>query len=149
MTSWRDAISAQGQDDLDELLNAGLGFAQQQLAKRGEFYPFAAAIDLHGATEMIAPDTDERGPAAADLVDASLASLITRRDRLRAAAVVADVRVPDLGQDAIQVGLEHSEGIALSVLLPYARRPRPGGRPGDVIEYGEVRASSAARRIWA
>jgi hypothetical protein len=36
------------------MLNASLGFAQQQLADHGEFYPYAAAIHADGQTEMIA-----------------------------------------------------------------------------------------------
>lgn len=55
MSSWRDAASLQAQRDLDELLNATLRSAQQQIADRGGFYPYAATIRTGGQAEMISP----------------------------------------------------------------------------------------------
>jgi hypothetical protein len=133
-----------GQADLDELLNASLGFAQQQFASDGEFYPYAAAIRLDGETETIAapPGTPSEYPAAADIIAACLAELTARQQTIRAAAIVVDVRLPELGSDAIEVSLEHVEGQALRVQLPYSKRRRN-------ISYGPVRASADSRRIWA
>jgi hypothetical protein len=144
MPSWRASASPQAQADLDKLLNALLGFAQQQLADHGEFYPYGAAVRADGRTEMIAgqaPAGSEH-PAAADIIASLLAQLASRQHEVRAAAIIADVRLPDDGGDAIEVSLEHAEGQALRVVLPYARR-----RKGLV--YGPITASAGSRRIWS
>lgn len=145
MTSWRETASRQAQADLDGLLNATLGFAQQQLAKHGEFYPYAAAVRMDGQAEMIAatPDPSQDRPASTTVIASCLAQLNARRDQIRAAAVAADVRVPDSGGDAIEVSLEHAEGATLRVLLPYSKR-----RFGRDIQYGQLRAMNGTRRIW-
>jgi hypothetical protein len=144
VTSWRDTASPQAQHDLDQLLNAGLGFAQQQLASHGEFYPYATAIRVDGQTEMIAGQahTASEHPAAADIVASCVAQLASRQHAIRAAAIIADVRLPDHDGDAIEVSLEHAEGQALRVLLPYARQRK-------AIDYGPIRASAGSRRIWS
>ena len=146
MTSWRDTASAQAQADLDGLLTVALGFAQQQLAKHGEFFPYAAAVRTDGEAEMIAapPNRADDRPASADVIAACLSKLTSRRDQFRAAALVADTKVLELGGDAIEVSLEHVEGPALRVLLPYSKR-----RFGRGIEYGQMRAQSGTKRVWA
>jgi hypothetical protein len=143
MPSWRETTSQQAQADLDELLNASPGFAQQQLAIHGEFYPYAAAIRPDGQTEMIAGQarTASEHPAAAEIIASCVAQLASRQHAIRAAAIVADVRLPDNGGDAIEVSLEHVDGQALRVLLPYARR--------KAFTYGPIRAQGGNRRIWS
>lgn len=143
MASWRDAVSQQAQDDLDGLLNPALGFAQQQLDNHGEFYPYAVVVDADGQQRMVAADTGDDRPASADLITTLIATLSEDRDHLRAAAIVADVRLPELDSDAIRVTLEHSERIALSVLLPYKTR-----RFGRAIDYGDLQTEAAASFIW-
>lgn len=146
MASWRDNASAQAQDDLDGLLDVALGFAQQQLDARGEFFPYAAAIGTDGEAEMIAarPDADDEHPRSADVIDACVAALVSQRDYIRAGAIVADVRLPDQSSDAIRVDLEHAEGHALAVLLPYTKKKLRRG-----VDYGQPRAQAGSRRIWA
>ncbi len=144
MPSWRENTSPQAQADLDELLNASLGFAQQQLADHGEFYPYAAAIRGDGQTEMIAGRASTAGehPASAEIIASYVAQLTSRQHAIRAAAIIADIRLPDHGGDAIEISLEHAEGQALRVLLPYARRRKD-------VTYGPIRASAGSRRIWS
>lgn len=146
MSSWRDTASAQAQADLDGLLNAALGFAQHQLVERGEFFPYAAVVTTGGEAEMVEapPSPADDRPASSDVIASCMAQLNSRRHHLRATAIVADVRMPELGGDAIEVSLEHAEGPALRVLLPYTRRRFRKG-----IEYGQVRAESCTRRIWS
>lgn len=145
MPSWRDHASPQAQNDLDGLLEPALGFAQQQLAQHGEFFPYAVVVRSDGQTEMIAarPDTDNDQPASGDVIDACRTALAERRDQLRAAAVIADVRLPDSGSDAIRVKLEHTEGPALTVLLPYSKK-----RFRRDIDYGQLTATAGIRHVW-
>jgi hypothetical protein len=143
MASWRDSASPQAQQDLDGLLEPALGFAQQQLDRHGEFFPFAVVVRSDGQTEMVAarPDANNDRPVSADVIDACRTTLAEQRDHLRAAAVVADVRLPD--GDAIQVELEHTEGPALTVLLPYSKK-----RFGSGIDYGQLKAGASTRHVW-
>lgn len=145
MTSWRDGASPQAQNDLDGLLEPALGFAQQQLAEHGEFFPYAVVVRSDGQTEMVAARTEatDDHPASADVITACRATLAERRDHLRAAAVVADIRTPSAGGDAIQVELEHTEGPAITVMLPYTKK-----RSSNSIDYGELRAAASTRHIW-
>lgn len=143
MASWRDTASQQAQDDLDSLLDPALGFAQQQLDAHGEFYPFAVVVDPDGQQRMVAADTGSNQPDSADLITSLIAGLSDERGRLRGAAIVADVRVPELDSDAVRVTLEHSERVALTVLLPYRTR-----RFGRRVDYGDLQAGAAAAFIW-
>jgi hypothetical protein len=49
-------------DEMDLLLDMLLPFAQQQLEKHGEFFPFAASIDSSGALAMVAVDLGDEHP---------------------------------------------------------------------------------------
>ena len=143
MTSWPDTVSQHAQDDLDGLLGSALGFAQQQLDEHGEFYPYAVVVDASGMQRMAAVDAGIDQPGPSGLIGALIAALAEERDQLRGAAIVADVRVRELGSDAIRVNLEHSENVALTILLPY--RPRRFGRG---IAYGDLQAGPAAAFLW-
>src|SRR5262245_31089953 len=116
--SWRETASQEAQDDLDGLVNATLPFAQQMLARHGEFFPFAAAVTADGTVELLGadPGADAR-PAGTDVLDQLIGGLRGRAGNLRAAALVADVRAGE--SDAVRVELEHRDGHAICVLLPY------------------------------
>jgi hypothetical protein len=142
MTTWRDSASQQSQDDLDGLLNVTLPFAQQMLAKNGEFYPFGAAVTASGETRLIARDsTDGEHPASADVLSSLLAGFRQTRADLRAVAICSDVRLPD--SDAVRVELEHRDGHAMAVLLPYKKK-----RLGRSVQYDEIRGGAAEQRVW-
>jgi hypothetical protein len=143
MTSWRETSSQQAQEDLDALLELTLPFAQQQLAEHGEFFPFAAAVGADGAPRLIAadPGLGER-PASTDILDQLVGGLREQAGDIRAAALVADVRVGE--SDAARVELEHRDGQAICVLLPYKRRRLRRG-----VDYGELGAAPAQPRIWS
>jgi hypothetical protein len=146
MASWRDDASPRAQADLDELLDLTLRFAQQSLDTRGEFYPYAAAVGSDGQAGMIAalPGIDDANPRSADVIDACVAALTSKRNEIRAGAIVANVAVPELGGDAVRVDLEHTEGHAVTVFLPYTRK-----RLRRKVDYGELVAQPGVQRIWA
>ena len=143
MTSWRETTSQQTQEDLDALLELTLPFAQQQLAEHGEFFPFAAAVGADGAPRLIAadPGLGER-PTSTDVLDQLVGGLREQAGDIRAAALVADVRVGE--SDAARVELEHRDGQAICVLLPYKRRRLRRG-----VDYGELGAAPGQPRIWS
>ncbi|MDT5008592.1 MAG: hypothetical protein QOH57_209 [Mycobacterium sp.] len=93
----RDTASPQPQRDLDGLLEPALSFAQQQLAQRGAFFPYAVVVRADGQTEIIAarpPGCRPRPTGSTCMVAACRTVLAEPRDLPRAAAVVADVRLP-------------------------------------------------------
>jgi hypothetical protein len=143
VTSWRSSASQQAQDDLDGLLDASLPFAQEMLGERGEFFPYAAAITTTGETKFIAGDPGEgEQPTSVAVLQVLVEGLRAERDTLRAAAVVSDVRRSD--SDAVRVELEHEEGHAIVVFLPYQRKRLRRG-----IEYGQITAGPGDRQVWS
>jgi hypothetical protein len=134
--------------DLDQILNALISFAQQMLTKRGEFYAFSFSMGLDG---KIIPNVEYNGdehPLSQQIID-----LITHTFRnsvingeIRAAGICFDVRVIPPGQsnktDAICAGLEHINGDAIDVYLPYKK-----GWLGKVT-YGELFATSRTPQFF-
>jgi hypothetical protein len=142
MASWRDTASDQAQADLDALLNAVLPFAEQTLSKRGEMFPFGAAVSSQGQLEMLAgdPGSGERPTSEAvlrALYDGARASCSTRR----AFAFVAYVRAD--GADAVRVELEHQEGAAIVVLVPYSH-----SRLKKKVAFGQISGGMGSPNIW-
>jgi hypothetical protein len=134
---------------MDDLLAAAVGFAQEMLAKRGEFYPFGAIVMTDGDVAMSAVD-----PGLGDQPDSlSVIDALTEGFRIqalggeiKASAICCDVSVRDDGSgmtDAIRTTIEHRESDPVHVLLPY--RIDPGGNPS----YGELLASRAEPTIFA
>jgi hypothetical protein len=128
---------------MDALLNAALPFAKQQLAKHGEFFPYGVAMTRDGKITMIAGYTGSDRPPSTEVLDILYAGLRSKAEENRGAAVVADVRLKGEGNDAIQVEIEHREGVALKVFQPYRKKRFGGG-----LENGQMRAEAGERRIW-
>jgi hypothetical protein len=141
MTSWRDSASHQAQGDLVSLLNMTLPFAQQMLGKLGEFYPFGATVATDGEARLIAGELGQEHPASADVLSLIVERLRQDRSGLRAVAFCSAVRLRD--SDAVRVELEHQDGQAMAVLMPYKRK-----RFGRGVEYDELRGGTADRQVW-
>ena len=142
MTSWRDTASASAQADLDGLLNLVLPQAQELLGKNGRFYPFGASVSNDGEASLTASDAglgEHPQPAQvlAGVYDAARATA----GEIRAAAFVSDVLIT--GSHAVQVELEHRDGIALVVLVPY--KPATLNR---VPSFRDMSVAPGEPRVW-
>lgn len=143
MASWRDSTSSQAQEDLDGLLNEVLSFAETRLSKYGEMYPFGAAVETGGKGRLLAADPGQgEHPSSLEVLETLYAGAREHRAELRAVAFAADVTAN--GSDAPRVETEHQEGVALTVLLPYAR-----SRFKKSLTLGQMSVSAGERRIWA
>ena len=142
MTSWRDTASQSAQDDLDGLLNAVLPLSEDLLGKDAEFYPFGGSVSSQGEASLTAADPGLGERPASDEVLASLYHAArANAASSRAVAFVADVRAD--GSDAVRVELEHRDGVALVVLLPYTR-----SRFKKTLTFGQMRVSMGEPRVW-
>jgi hypothetical protein len=142
MTSWRDSASQAAQDDLDGLLDVVLPLAEDLLGKNGEFYPFGGSVSRRGETSITAADPGlGEHPASDEVLGRLYDGARTNAPNARAAAFVADVRAD--GSDAVRVELEHQEGVALEVLLPYRR-----SRFTKAVTFGKMSAAPGRTKIW-
>lgn len=149
MGSWRDSATQQAQDDMDNLLNATLPFAKDQLAKRGDFLPFGAVVTGTGEITLLAAYENRPGTTSRDLLAMLVEGARKQAAANRAAAIVADALIdrqwglPTGKRDAIRVDLEHRDGHAIAIALPYTKRRFSKG-----IDYGELIAADGVRQIW-
>jgi hypothetical protein len=145
MTLWGAGWSEQAQEDIDGLLDKALEIAQGFLGKYPTFYPYALGIGIDGELRFIAAaDGDDEHPDPSELIAICTEGLIGDRDALRATAILADVHLNDIDSDAVRVSMEHREGVAMIVQLPYWRRRFP-----RKVNYGELRAIEDTPVIWA
>jgi hypothetical protein len=134
--------------DLEELLNALLPFAQEMLAKHGEFYPFGASIDAAGEITAQAAELGEENPDSHEVIDMLIAGMRAeaQRGEIRAAGICYDSRVVPPGKtektDAIACRLEHENGEAVQTFVPYRK-----GLLGR-YKYDDLIASEGERAIF-
>lgn len=153
MSTWRDEASQQVKDDLDGLLNLALSTGKEQLDAAGEFYPFTVSLPDATGTEADAELGGTYVPAGEEFLaveevhEGCWQTLQSAAGVNRAAAVVTDVGGPD--GDAIAVALEHRDGPAIEVYLPYVTQRKVGGKkPAQKHRYGDLVAAEGTRRIW-
>lgn len=123
--------------DVEELLNAGIPFAEQMLREHGEFFPFAVARREDGSVTAVAVSEEEENPAATEVLEKVRHALRhgAEAGEYIATAVFVDVLASlseDEKTDAVRADLEHQEGYCVAVLFPYERA-------GDgTVTFGEL-----------
>ena len=138
MTSWSDGLSEKAQTELNQVLTAAVSFAETMLETEGAFYPYAVGLTEAGATEMATLPS-----GSDDVLDQLLTQLASQRDTLRAGAVVAAVHLESIDSDAVRVDIEHRDGAALIVVLPYTRK-----KLRKKVEWGDMQSMVVEPRIW-
>jgi len=108
------------------------------LESQGAFYPYAVKLTEAGETEMAtAPGGSE------DTLVSLQEALAGQRSGLRSAAVVAAVHLQSLESDAIRVDIEHRDGAALTIVIPYTRT-----KLRKKVERGEMQSMVVEPKIW-
>ena len=145
MTAWRDDLSPAAHADVDRLIDSALTIARANLARASEFEPFAIVVADDGRLLGTDWDTSALGkhPEIEDVIAAALVQLRHIGRTSRATALVTNSRLARERTDAVEVRLEHRDGIALVVLLPYKR-----ARFGPNIEFGQLSAFTGTREVW-
>jgi hypothetical protein len=138
---------AEPKQEIEQLLNYLLPFAERMLSGDGEFYPYAATMDAGGEVQAVSMAADEQ-PDVGELLLALHAELRDQASRgaIRASGIAADVTLtdPDSGDttDAVQLELDHADTEAVDVYVPYTT-----GDEG--IEFGELVAAAGQAPIFS
>ncbi len=115
-------------DDFRLLIEAVLPAAKLYLDRPDLFYPFGAQINLDGTVDHVVGSTGEKNPAADEVVKISLDGFkaAAQSGKIRATALVrhTDTIPPQGGNPvpAIQIMLDHLDGISLNLFLPYTEK---------------------------
>lgn len=134
--------------DLNLLKDTLLPVATQMLTEDGEFFPYGAFMKSNGEIVHCAPDSQDEHPPS-QLLFQILRDDFRKRaanKEIRAAGICSDVRVARPGDsekhDAVHFALEHNNGEALDVFLPYNL-----DSAGAVV-YGEMFATERDRQFF-
>jgi hypothetical protein len=145
MTNWREGASEEVQDDFDRLAEVTIAAARNFLDQGGDFIPFPMVIKADGELALIGLEqpVTPSVPNAQNVMKGIVELFRERRGSIRALAIGADVQVPEEATDAIEVRLEHRDGLAVTVIVPYQIDSLD-----DTYIYDEPRIQDGDRQIW-
>lgn len=114
-------------EECEQLLDALLAFAEQQIKKRGGFYPYGAVILADGSITLTAcADDGEYHDAAGDIALLTAAHKSeAEQGVIRASGIAWDGRFQmsdGTKGDAMFVSLEHRDHYSVVVVQPYRKR---------------------------
>jgi hypothetical protein len=142
--SWRDDVPVAVQDDIEECFGAVLDLSSHLLGKNGEFFPVGATLAASGyqaALMAVADDDLGEHPESTAVLERLYLAAAAQRESIVAAAFATDVRLAD-GQDAVRVEVEHVDGPALEILVPYRR-----SRLRRSVTFGDMSTSVGAKHL--
>jgi hypothetical protein len=124
-------------DDLDQLVPPLIEFAQQQLQKVGEFYPFGCTMAADGRISFSAAHTGSEHPPSSEVIDLLAAGMRAQAAgrTIRASGICYDIRFrggDGNETDAIALSLEHRDGDRVLVVMPYSKGRFSGWKFGDL-----------------
>ncbi len=111
-------------EQLNELVNYLMSFADEMLTKSGEFYPFAAIVNTDGIVEARGAYDGVEHPQSIDILailEEALRAEVARGEAI-AVGLAVDVDIPPQFEsplpDGVRVGLE-TEGNSRLIYYPY------------------------------
>jgi hypothetical protein len=137
---------AEPKEEIEQLLNFLLPFAEERLSKEGEFYPYAAMLLADGEVKSVMAAAGEE-PEVPDLLVALHEELQERaaQGAIRASGIAADVTLtdPDSGEttDAVQLELDHANADAVDIYVPYETA-------GNEVKFGELVSAQGRQPVF-
>lgn len=134
--------SMSNKEELELLLYKVLSTAKFLLEKNGEYYPFAQIIDEKGNITSIASYDGNEHPNSNEVIKLLILSLKEeiKKESIRGIglSINTNITVSEKKEklDAIKVQLEHKEGKAMDVYLPYKKLK------SGAFEYQEIIAAT-------
>ena len=138
---------ADPKSEVEDLMNASIGFAEKMLKEHGEFYPYGAAMTTDGEIVSVAADGGGEQPPSQEIIDLLKESFraAATAGEYRATALIYDVRAstPPDGEvsDAIAVALDHRDDYSVTVLFPYKIAD------GELV-FGQIFAQAGANDVF-
>ena len=139
---------AEPTDEIQELLNFLLPYAERMLNQHGEFYPYAAALGSDGELNAVGTDLDDDSPDVGEVLLALHQGLREQaaEGAIRASGIAADVTLtdPDSGEttDAVQLELDHADADAVDIYVPYVSS-------GEGVTFGELVAAAGREPVFS
>lgn len=127
----------EAKSDCQVLVDFLLGFAVQQMNRRGGFEPFGAALDASAGIELHAAYPGPDAATSAEVLPVLQEGL--RRSLspgMRAVAMCDWVKITPAGSrqtDAAKVMVEHSNGLSVAFYLPMTKRLFGRWKTGEMI----------------
>ena len=132
MAIWRESVNSTTEAEIDGLVRATVGHVHTSLATRGSIRSCMVATTHDGEIEICEDDIERNGNTLANRVQ-------MRPGDYSAVAYVID----EPGQCEIQVGVEHCDGIAITVFGPYRTNQQSGA-----VSFREFRSEMAPPTMW-
>ena len=145
MQSWRDALNADDQAEVDRILDSALNAARAALGLSSEFITFALVTDESGRLLELTADEEFRKqhPDAEALLKQTVTQLRQMAAIARCSAIISNTRITAQRTDAIELRIEHRAGAALMVLLPYTRARFTGN-----LDFGDLQLFAHTAEVW-
>jgi hypothetical protein len=133
--------------EAEELLNVVLPFAEELLARHGEFFPFGAAMNHLGGISHQAAYSGTEQPPSSELIDLLRSAFRSagRSGECRATALAYDVRTQLPGSetksDAVAVELDHIDSYSVVTYFPYVLT-------NGAVEFGSAFARAGENNVF-
>jgi hypothetical protein len=143
--AWRQRVSKDAAATIDTVVAQAQAVAEQQLGRHGAFPAFLVTARKDGEYELDtlpAEQVEQLPPEAA--LDALREKAAQLRDEVVCAALAFPVTLPDRsGQTAAVLELQHREGEALTVVLPYRLKGAEHS-----VSFGDPTVEPAEPWLW-
>jgi hypothetical protein len=114
-----------GKADCDALFKVAMPMARPLVDRFGEFYPFAMTMDRAGVIAGVSASPSSDRPSVSEVWTSLRDSLrgLAASGNVKAVAICVNTKITmgETVRDAITVFVEHEDGPALEVVVPYQR----------------------------